>query len=1049
MVFNPTFEGSIRFDQPVAPGPTGAEVLANIVGGLGVFDTIANARQGPGAPDNLTESWQRYSQETGAPRNIADATSADLRGFAGFDPARADDAISLNEQLGLPGFTSEREQRDTANEYLTSARGQVADALSYQLYPNDPDARAAYLAESQLNYAAEQAGLQRIQDRAAEATARGTIRQEAQELSDEQWDIVQYGLRENANVLARGLVELAPAILSNPGGVPVDSLPPEIQQMIPAGISSITQNNIQLIGQQFIQSLVREAGRGLGVGQRDSFMRDPSQEYINDTFTMFTNTIEEIANATDPTAALQRLTDTNQFNFESQLSEESSAVLAAYRALPNDPAVMAWFQGQLNASGIGTDVANDFLRAIQTGLAPDPARLSEDEGRQLYEMGAIGLQAIQNGSRDATGAPGMLSAMVAGAERASGSSEARLGDDVYDLLLDPSVLNAVRSQPGGEEAIAELGGLFINDFTFDISNIQQQLEGIGSLVYQNGRFSIEMSEIVGDDGTSLGTGRAPSTANRLVRDLNTRLEELGPSGLAEVMGPEFEAILSEAQLEGPATRGGVLTTPEVSETSNLLERVFPAGGLQTQGPPASAATPPGTNATQFAMSILREFEGFSEDTYWDVNAHRLGFGSDTITTADGRVRAVVQGDRVSREDAERDLARRVQTEFLPMARNGVGPQFFDNLTTEQQGVLTSLSYNYGNEWNGDLVNVTRAIRSGDMVAAEQAIRALGSHNDGINMRRRNREADIFMRESSFLPSGQPRPPQTNWVSNGQVQVLDGVYINRGIAVNGQFDASFDMTNASRLVREGAAERMQNETLPRFRQMQQYFGAFIPVNDAMAQAGTSRENGTTNSRHFFGDALDLSLAGMSNEDKIRAVRAAYLAGFRGFGFSEGMLHIDLGSPRSWAYGNSTFAGMPVSEVQAMVANGTFPDDMAPLFAGDVEWTTTLAPTPEAIARFGSVVGDEADPDVGDPGNFQTYTPNEPSEQEVEQGGDSSNTTVTPEQSSQTAAAAAARQQGAPVDAEVQELITALTDGASEQELEAIRAALRALQGETRR
>jgi hypothetical protein len=50
MVFNPTFEGSVRFNQPVAPGPTGAEVLANIVGGLGVFETVANARQGPCCP---------------------------------------------------------------------------------------------------------------------------------------------------------------------------------------------------------------------------------------------------------------------------------------------------------------------------------------------------------------------------------------------------------------------------------------------------------------------------------------------------------------------------------------------------------------------------------------------------------------------------------------------------------------------------------------------------------------------------------------------------------------------------------------------------------------------------------------------------------------------------------------------------------------------------------------------------------------------------------------------------------------------------------------
>jgi hypothetical protein len=60
-----------------------------------------------------------------------------------------------------------------------------------------------------------------------------------------------------------------------------------------------------------------------------------------------------------------------------------------------------------------------------------------------------------------------------------------------------------------------------------------------------------------------------------------------------------------------------------------------------------------------AMAVVRHFEGFKDEAYWDVNHHRVGYGSDTITKPDGTVAEVKPGDKVSREDAERDLKRRV------------------------------------------------------------------------------------------------------------------------------------------------------------------------------------------------------------------------------------------------------------------------------------------------------------------------------------------------------------------------------------------------------
>jgi GH24 family phage-related lysozyme (muramidase) len=135
-------------------------------------------------------------------------------------------------------------------------------------------------------------------------------------------------------------------------------------------------------------------------------------------------------------------------------------------------------------------------------------------------------------------------------------------------------------------------------------------------------------------------------------------------------------------------------------------------------------------------SLVRKFEGYRETPYWDVNAHRAGYGSDTYTTADGKVHKVTPQSRVSREDAERDLQRRVG-DFQHGVVRSIGAPAWGSLSEEQKASLTSIAYNYGSLPK----TVVSAVRNGGDV--EKAIRALGSHNKGVNRKRRNEEADIF------------------------------------------------------------------------------------------------------------------------------------------------------------------------------------------------------------------------------------------------------------------------------------------------------------------
>lgn len=212
-----------------------------------------------------------------------------------------------------------------------------------------------------------------------------------------------------------------------------------------------------------------------------------------------------------------------------------------------------------------------------------------------------------------------------------------------------------------------------------------------------------------------------------------------------------QALMSQASDTSPVGHWTAALNRGLQGFTSAYERTM-ADRAETQGMEgaraalaarAGAASPVadalvGGEVPQDALSLIREFEGFRENPYWDVNAFRTGYGSDTVTLADGSVVPVTQGMSISREDAERDLARRVGTEFMPRAQKAAG-EMWGNLSAPQQAALTSIAYNYGSIPN----SVAAALASGDIGATEQAIRGLSSHNGGINAGRRSREADIF------------------------------------------------------------------------------------------------------------------------------------------------------------------------------------------------------------------------------------------------------------------------------------------------------------------
>ena len=204
---------------------------------------------------------------------------------------------------------------------------------------------------------------------------------------------------------------------------------------------------------------------------------------------------------------------------------------------------------------------------------------------------------------------------------------------------------------------------------------------------------------------------------------------------------------------------------DLQRTVDDLNRVTGTVPPQQQAPGGYA--PPGEPQTvngqaltgssvERAVTLIKGKEGFREMPYWDVNAYRAGYGSDTYTTASGEVRQVRQGERVSREDAERDIQRRTRN-FMNTARKQVGASLFDSLPADTQAALTSIAYNYGSLPD----RLVRAIKKsgGDLEQIARGVEGLKADDRGVNAGRRQSEANIIRGSGSPLPP-QQQPPQS-------------------------------------------------------------------------------------------------------------------------------------------------------------------------------------------------------------------------------------------------------------------------------------------------
>lgn len=170
-------------------------------------------------------------------------------------------------------------------------------------------------------------------------------------------------------------------------------------------------------------------------------------------------------------------------------------------------------------------------------------------------------------------------------------------------------------------------------------------------------------------------------------------------------------------------------------------------------------------AESVISQTIKGFESRTETPYYDVNAYRAGFGSDTKTDPiTGKVTKITEGTTVSKEEAEADLNRRLTTEFIPSVVNTIGADTFYSMNPQQQAALTSIAYNYGKlpDRVASVVNNVDSSTPEGQKAISDAIRSLEGDNEGVNRNRRNSEADLFL--------GQGKVPETSVVTKSDTGV---------------------------------------------------------------------------------------------------------------------------------------------------------------------------------------------------------------------------------------------------------------------------------------
>ena len=294
----------------------------------------------------------------------------------------------------------------------------------------------------------------------------------------------------------------------------------------------------------------------------------------------------------------------------------------------------------------------------------------------------------------------------------------------------------------------QLAGAVISGLESDAKNLRQLAKLFGAPQYPNRQGSPDILAGATGDGTAAPTRTVTATAaqtNEAARlneavtarlALETKITSEGTiqTRLTALRSAEYLKIgasLTKADADAYVAR--VVDAERVKLAKELTSY------RKQQADQAEREAAAQQTMVAQTLRLLQREEGFISKAKFDVNAFRVGFGSDTVTRKDGRVEAVTANTNgITRADAVRDLERRI-AEFVNVVKGQIGSERFNSFSPSQQAGITSVAYNYGKLPE----RILAAARTGTSQELARAVRGLSGDNKGVNAARRNREADLI------------------------------------------------------------------------------------------------------------------------------------------------------------------------------------------------------------------------------------------------------------------------------------------------------------------
>jgi len=209
---------------------------------------------------------------------------------------------------------------------------------------------------------------------------------------------------------------------------------------------------------------------------------------------------------------------------------------------------------------------------------------------------------------------------------------------------------------------------------------------------------------------------------------------------------------------------------------------------------------------------LEEVEAYAPEAYWDENAWRFGYGTDTFITAEGDSVAVTKRgkmSKISKEEAKKQLEIQLERTFRKELRNKFGKDYYNSLPKGVRWGLESLAYNAGSDLNDTGGKIKKAIQDGDFNKAANLVATQVPQGHKLYNRRQQ--------EAAFIRSGSGQNSIPGPVNPENVTVNEKTWMTSVNNISAQVMGFENTGEYQRYINQEVVERDVNGNVVGFNQ----------------------------------------------------------------------------------------------------------------------------------------------------------------------------------------------------------------------------------------